>query len=64
MQAFPCRDCKERRLYCHAACPAYQAHKEQREKLLTAYREERQGYNSAVAQAVNGAIRARKKRGK
>lgn len=64
MHAFPCRDCQQRRLLCHAECPAYRAYKEQRDKQLAAYRQERRAYDSAVAQAVAGAARARRKRRK
>ena len=39
-------------------------YKAKREAQLAAYKKERRGYDSAVAQAVAGALRARKKSGR
>lgn len=64
MNTFPCRDCGERTPDCHAACPAYLGYKAKREALLAAYKKERRGYDSAVSQAVDGVLRARKKSGR
>jgi hypothetical protein len=64
VKVFPCLGCEKRHPLCHASCPAYTAFKQERERQLDAYRRERRGYDSAVAQAVNGAIRARRRQGK
>lgn len=42
----------------------YLSYKAKREAQLAAYKKERRGYDSAVAQAVAGALRARKKSGR
>lgn len=39
-------------------------YKAKREALLAAYKKERRGYDSAVSQAVDGVLRARKKSGR
>ena len=52
MNTFPCRDCGKRTPDCHASCPAYLSYKAKREAQLAAYKKERRGYDSAVAQAV------------
>ena len=57
MNTFPCRDCGKRTPDCHASCPAYLSYKAKREAQLAAY-------DSAGAQAVAGALRARKKSGR
>ena len=64
MNGFPCRDCTARTPGCHAGCEAYLAYKKRRDDQLLAYRQEQQGYRSALAQAVDGAVRARRRRGK
>ena len=51
MNTFPCRDCGKRTPDCHASCPAYLSYKAKREAQLAAYKKERRGYDSAVAQA-------------
>ena len=64
MNTFPCRDCGKRTPDCHASCPAYLSYKAKREAQLAAYKKERRGYDSGVAEAVAGALRARKKSGR
>ena len=64
MNTFPCRDCGKRTPDCHASCPASRSDKATREAQLAAYKKVRRGDDSAVAQAVAGALRARKKSGR
>lgn len=64
MNGFPCRGCGDRYPGCHACCLVYTAYKKQRDSLILAYRQEQKGYRSALSQAVDGAMRARRRAGK